>query len=116
MIGAQITVDIAIYRRTITTCTGNLVHRSRRQRGKEKSMSYIVKNGRIIAEIDARESGDVRWSRVSCAEEIDASRERNLVNAQFGKISNAVKYDRQWERMDGREYAAEINPGEFLIS
>lgn len=82
-------------------------------------MSYIIANNTIVAKISADlPSGiEVTYSRQRSEEAINASREWNLVNAKNGKIGNGAAWDRKWEKTDGaaRDFATEINPGEFFI-
>ena len=79
---------------------------------------FIVANNSIIAKINAAaQAGEyVKFSSQRCEEAINASREWNLVNARNGKISNAVKWHKIWDRMADCRYAVEINPGEYFIN
>ncbi|NLD15867.1 MAG: hypothetical protein GX665_12400 [Gammaproteobacteria bacterium] len=82
-------------------------------------MSYIIKNNQVIAKIKNKQlpSGqEVSYSGVVCEEKINASRGYNLVSAQYGKISNAKKWESAWLKQNDSRYAEEINPGEFQIS
>jgi hypothetical protein len=69
-----------------------------------------------VAYTQTETTGQVRYAWQFCEESIDASREYNLVNAHWGKVSRAKKWDK-WERRHGElPYAKEVSPGEFLIS
>lgn len=83
---------------------------------------FIIANNSIIAKVSgsAAAGSSVRYSSQRCEEAIDASREWTLVNASCGKISDAVKWHKAWDRMCGEEqcdkHAVEINPGEYYIN
>lgn len=81
------------------------------------SHSYIVSGATLIARVPARNSGEVvKFASTSSAEVINASREKNLVNASTGKISNAKKWTAVYAKTEDVARAVEINPGEFLLS
>lgn len=79
-------------------------------------MSYLIKNDQIIATTsETLKSGslvDVAYK--ACKENIDASREVNLVNAFTCKVSNAKKWEKEAWCAD---HATPINGGldEFLL-
>jgi hypothetical protein len=83
---------------------------------------FMIANNSIIAKVSgsAVAGQSVRYSSQRCEEAIDAAREWNLVNARYGKISDAAKWHKAWSRMCGEEqcdkHAVEINPGEYFIS
>ena len=80
-------------------------------------MSFIISSdNQLIAKVsEVLKSGtQVRFSAHTCAEAIDANREFNLVNAAWGKISNAKK----WEKVYMNSYAGiatMINEGDYII-
>ena len=79
---------------------------------------FIIANNSIVAKISgsAVAGQSVRYSSQRCEEAIDASREWNLVNASYGKLSDATKWHKAWSRVEDCCYAVEINPGEYFIS
>lgn len=83
-------------------------------------MSYIVKNGSLMAKINAElTSGtEIRYATQRVAEQINAAREFNLVNSHSAKIGNGAKWDKKWAKVEGDDFVfgVEINPGEFFIS
>ena len=102
----------------------HLARQNRESKLKDHIM-FIIANNSIIAKIDADAKANagesVKFSRQRCEEAINAGREWNLVNASYGKISDAAKWHKAWGRMCGEEQcehgsAVEINPGEYFIS
>lgn len=77
-------------------------------------MAYIVKNNEVIATVNTELKSGVRveYAHSKCAESIDASREFNLVNSSYGKISRAKK----WDKEHVESHAVEINSNEFFVS
>ena len=84
----------------------------------KESIMFIIANNSIIAKIsDASQVGEsVKFSSQRCEAAINASRAWNLVNARNGKISDAAKWHKVWDRMADCRYAVEINPGEYFIN
>lgn len=78
--------------------------------------AYIIKDGQVIAQAKTalKNGSDVEFSRDSCEEALNASKSVNLVNARWGKISRAKKWDKATERSFLLS-AKEVNEGEFLI-
>lgn len=83
-------------------------------------MSYIIKNGSIIAKINAdlASGTTVRYAFAKVTEVIDAAREFNLVNSHTATIGNGAKWDAKWSKVHFNDFVfgEEINPGEFFIS
>ena len=96
------------------------VHLARQNRecNTKESIMFIIANNSIIAKVSgsAVAGQSVRYSSQRCEEAINASREWNLVNARDGKISNAAKWHKAWNRMEDCRYAVEINPGEYFFN
>jgi hypothetical protein len=78
-------------------------------------MSYLIKDGQLIAATSkALKSGDmVRVAYDTVKEEIDANREYNLLNGFDCKVSNAKKWEKEFNNSECG-YSSEINEGEFL--
>lgn len=80
--------------------------------------AYIIRDDKLVAVIRTtlKAGAQVRFAFHSCEEAIDASRSQNLVNARWGKIS----YAKKWEKValkNGYNYVGEeINDNEFLLS
>lgn len=78
-------------------------------------MAYII-NSRdevvAIVSTELRGGTEVQYAQQSCAEEINADREVNLVNASWGKISHAAKWE---NKAVNALCGSEVNDGEFLI-
>lgn len=82
------------------------------------STFIISKRGMPVARLlFPAKSGACRYAFQRCSEEIDANREWNLVNASWGKISSAKKWQ-SWESDNGFDLsvAQEVNHGEFYIT
>jgi len=81
----------------------------------KKSNAYIIKNGEVIASTttNLKNGASIEFSYQICQENINASREYNLVNSSTGKISRAKKWD--YEARCVCRSAIEINPGEFQL-
>ena len=75
--------------------------------------AYIICNNEVVAsvETDLENGAEVEFSSVVVREEINQSREFNLVNSRWGKISRAKK----WSKKAVYKTAVEINNGEFQI-
>lgn len=79
--------------------------------------SYIVAGNTLIARIPARHSGEVvKFASTASAEALNANRDKNLVNARSGMVSNAKKWVVVYAKTEKVTSAIEINPGEFLLS
>ena len=82
-------------------------------------MSYIINTAgtELIAQTSEKlESGlVVQYAWRKAPEEIDATREANLVNAQHGKISNAKKWAAVERRLGFQVLAVKINQREFHL-
>ena len=78
-------------------------------------MSYIIRNNKVIG-VTAKKykAQDVLFSSLICKEELDMSREYNLVGAKDAKISNAKKWSRSKDLLHSAT-AIEINPNEFHL-
>jgi len=80
----------------------------------------IIANNEVVAIIDtvlapSRRGEAVLYSRLTCAEAINADRSVNLVNARAGKISSAKKWVQRAATIENISIAREVNPGEFQI-
>lgn len=86
---------------------------------KIKYMSYIIRNNEFIAETNKHyKSGtSVLYSFKRCFENIDTSRDFNLVNAQLGKISNAKKWSdyKEWCGAQEVRHDNNLSQPEFFI-
>jgi len=81
-------------------------------------MSYLISNGQIVAKTSATMASgqSVAFSGTRVAEEINAGRQWNLVNAQRATIGNGKTWDAKWAKLEDGRMASEINPGEFFIA
>lgn len=81
-------------------------------------MSYIISyHGTLVAKTSEtlKSGAHVTFGGLRVAEEIDASREWNLINGQPGKISNAKKWAEVERRRPESIRATQINDGEFFL-
>lgn len=77
--------------------------------------AYIIRNNKFIATIDTdlKNGAEVAYAFNRCEEKINANREWNLVNAKYGKVSRAKKW--QKEAALSNETGISISPDEFYI-
>lgn len=82
------------------------------------STAYIVSNSQVIASVDTDiESGEhVTYAFQKTAENINASREFNLVNSSGAKILRGDKWAKEFAAAgESQQWGKELNPGEFFI-
>ena len=76
-------------------------------------MAYLIKDGNVIATLETmlKSGTQVQFAYITCKEQIDQSRDFNLVNAKTAKVS----YSKKWDRVFVEHSAIEINTNEFLL-
>lgn len=82
------------------------------------STAYIVSNNQLIAAVDTSlESGEsVTYAFQKTAENINASREFNLVNSSNAKILRGEKWAKMFVAAgESQQWGKELNPGEFFV-